>query len=219
MKNISYELIAASLALIIAMPEIMGSNWKEVWLFYYKGLLSWKTVEKSLSKVIKEINRRRIVPEVIIGVGRGGVIAAGMLSNEFIEEVLMEDVKNKKHKTMTPSIQILSINTTIFMRTDSGNRRIEEIKVNMDNDINLVDKTILVVVAQTYTGQTLREAVHLLTERGIQRENITTVSLFKYKHKRNLRPEIVHEPDIFGEEVSAEKTVPWKNADLNTDRY
>jgi len=211
---------------LAAVPQLWGSNWKEIWVYYYKGIVSWKTVHRSILRVKERIREENFHPTNIIGIGRGGIICAGLLVSEMISEELVDSVKIKKEELRTPPIRLGIMNTTLYLkataaipkkiRPDSTDSLIDKLELS-DVEVNIRENDkILLVVAQTFSGDTLERATNLLLSKGFSRDNIKTVTVFWHKHP-NI--EVVHSPDIFGSIIPIGKTMPWKYYEVTTDRY
>ena len=223
------EIILAILAVVsfsTALPQLWGSNWKEIWLYHHKGIISWNTVHKSILEVIDKLQKEDFKPSLIVGVGRGGIICSGLLCSELTGDELVESSKRRKKGIQTPKIKLETINSTIFLK-DARSRQIRDKREKLSSMVDKIElsdvnvdiaknERILVVVAQSFTGSTLEKATDILLSKGALRDNIRTVSVFWHKHK-NIS--IAHEPDIFGRIVSIDKTMPWKYHEITTDRY
>ena len=223
------EIILSILAIIGflgALPQLWGSDWKKIWLYKYKGIISWSYVHKNILKVIENLRKEDFHPNLIIGVGRGGIISSGLLCSELTGEELVESSKKIVSKIHSPQIKLGTINSTIFLKGTipqqtkrEGKKlfsRVDKIELSdVSVEITRNDK-ILVIVAQNFTGSTLERATKILLKKGVPRDNICTATLFWHKHK-NMN--IKHEPDIFGTIISIDKTMPWKYHDITTDRY
>ena len=48
-----------------------------------KNLMSWRTVEKGISELVSQMRRDSYMPDMILAMGRGGAIMAGLLSSRF----------------------------------------------------------------------------------------------------------------------------------------
>jgi hypoxanthine phosphoribosyltransferase len=218
--------ILTAVGFLGALPQLWGSNWKEIWVYYWKGIVSWKMVRRSILRVKERLREENFQPTNIIGIGRGGIICAGLLCSEMINEELVDTAKIKKEELRTPPIRLGIMNTTLYLKPTAAIPK----KMRRDSMESLIDKTelsdvevnirendkILLIVAQTYSGITLESATNLLLSKGISRENIKTVTVFWHKHP-NI--EVVHSPDIFGSIISIKKTMPWKYYEVTTDRY
>ena len=215
--------ITTLLGFIVALPQLWGRNWKNIAQYYSKGIISWENVHKASLNIVFKIKERGFKPNLIIGVGRGGILAAGLLCSELTQKELIKDtVKGKSH--LQTKIRICVIDSKVFFKnTDTLNKNHNQLQTSIDRieqseiDFNIdpQDK-ILVVVSQNFKGETLLNTINKLLEKGVSRDNILSVALFWHKHKYI---EIIHEPDLFGYVLSIEKTMPWKDYQINTDRY
>ena len=211
------------LSFFIALPQIFGSNWKDLYALLIKGKISWNLVQKSSNRIIKELYKEEFFPTCILGIGRGGVLATGLLSSEFNKHVIIED-SEKNTPSTSANLKIGVINSKVYLkkertieeRGDKIVSRIDKIE-HSDININLVpNEKVLIVTAQSYRGESFQNTLAKLKVFGIPRENIRTITLFWHKHKQI---SILHEPDIYGYILSINKTMPWKDSKFNTDRY
>ena len=214
------------LSFIGAVPQLWGSNWKKIYLYHLKGIISWETVHKSILKIAHNKEIENFQPTLIFGVGRGGIICSGLFCSELISEELIVKSKKEGKNIHSPKIKLETINSTIYLK-DSNIKQIkgkskfltssiDKIELsNIDFDIEGIEN-ILVIVAQNFTGSTLEKATNMLLKKGVRRECIKTVAIFWHKHE-NIN--IVHVPDFVGNTTSINKTMPWKIKDITTDRY
>lgn len=219
--------ILAVVGFLGALPQLWGSDWKEIWLYHYKGVISWDFVHKSVLKVIDELRKEDFRPDLIVGVGRGGIICSGLLCSELTGDELVESSKRGEESIRSPKIKLGTINSTIFLKgTQSrqireGRRklssRVDKIELS-DVNVDIAENDrILVIVAQNFTGSTLEKATNIiLLGKGGRRDDICTAAVFWHKHE-NIS--IEHEPDIFGRIIPIDKTMPWKYHEITTDRY
>jgi hypoxanthine phosphoribosyltransferase len=182
-------------------------------------------VHRSVLKVAEELQKQNFQPDLIIGVGRGGIIAAGLLCSELTGEKLVESSKKGVREIQSPKIRLGTLNSTVFLKdtlrqigAEKGEfySRIDRIVLSeVDMDI-AEDEKVLLIVAQNFTGSTLGKAKNVLLTQRVSRSNIKTAALFWHKHE-NITLE--HEPDFFGSAIPIDKTMPWKYHEINTDRY
>ncbi|MHA1279703.1 MAG: hypothetical protein ACTSQ8_21070 [Candidatus Helarchaeota archaeon] len=213
--------IISIVGFIGALPQIWGSDWGNIFDYYLRGKISWDKVSKAYLNVARTAKDQNFIPTVIIGVGRGGIVAAGLLGSEFIK--ITKGIYSNSKKPQIPKIKIGVINSTIYFKDnqdvlpESGlTSFIESIKYE-DPEVALIpEDKILLIVAQNYSGQTLRDSKNLVFDKGIPKENIRTATLFCYKHPVI---NVKYHPDIIGMNTRISKTVPWKNPKMNTDRY
>lgn len=211
---------------LLGIPQLWGSNWKEIWYYYYKGILSYDIVHKSILKIIEQLRKESFQANLIIGLGRGGILCAGILCSELTGEDLVKSTIEKKEEKHSTHIKLGTINTVIIVKNPSAARKgeenglssaVENIELTEINaNVERNDK-ILLVTAQNFSGNSLFDALQkIITEKGVNRDNIKTIAIFWHKHK-NLK--VVHTPDIWGKIISIKKTMPWKSYKVTTDRY
>lgn len=214
--------IISVVGFIGSLPQIWGQSWKDIWLYHIEGTLPWKDVMKAYKKIVNQLREDNVSPTAIIGVGRGGIISAGLICSELVTAGIVNDEPSATNSKPIPKIRVGVINSNINLRprtrvknyTDSNLDYIEFSAPSIMLDEN--DK-VLLVVAQHFTGKSLQDAVIILVEEcNVPRENIYTAALFKYNHK-NIKS--YHTPDYFGINTKISKTVPWKDRKGNTDRY
>lgn len=215
------SIILALLGLLGSTPQFFGTNWKEIFQYYIKGIISWGLVHKTIKNVRQKLLEDKFEPDLIIGVGRGGILCAGILCSEVTGTDLVDSTKSSESSHST-KIRLESLNTTIFIRADvqrskdDVTQKIERINIaEVDFDIPKNGK-ILLVMAQIFKGSTLAKALGKLQEKGIPRENVKTVAVFWHKHAS---VNVEHTPDIYGHVLPLGKTVPWKGYAVNTDRF
>lgn len=204
---------------VVGLPQSWGSNWKEIYLYYYKGIVSWKAVHKAALKVIKNLNKDQFRPNVIVGIGRGGAICAGILCSEIMSDLLFESQDTGVTKS---DLKLGVINSTIFFKqaypVSAKNAlvtRIDKIELGeLSMKLSQNDK-ILLVIAQHFTGSSLEKAIQKLKDQ-IGRDNIKTVAFFWHQ---NEHVRVTHDPDIIGEVIPVGKTMPWKSPIKSTDRF
>jgi hypoxanthine phosphoribosyltransferase len=223
------EVILASLTVIGfvgTLPQLWGSDWRTIWLYYRRGLISWDAVHKGACRLIDRMRNAGFAPDVVVGVGRGGIICAGLVCSELTSERLAESTRSGESAIRSPRIRLESINSTVFlknaatvMQAQTGRSPVSHVdRIELSDSCLSVaasDK-VLLVVAQNYTGNSLQRATEMLLAKGIPRENIRTAAVFWLKDDRT---DIVHEPDLYGVVAPIGKTMPWKASEINTDRY
>src|SRR5690348_6446134 len=65
---------------IIAGLVTIGASIK---LARERGRITWRTVDSATKAMLKEIQTSSFDPEIVVGVGRGGAILAGMLAGNL----------------------------------------------------------------------------------------------------------------------------------------
>ena len=226
MSNVEISLgILSIIGFVAALPQVWGSSWKDIWLFYRKDSISWDTVHKGYLKIVDKLLLEKFDPSVVIGIGRGGIVAAGLVCSEIVTDNLETGSPYLNKTAHTQKIKLGTINSTVYFKqlldhnTQAPNGsilrvdRIELAKINIELQPNV---RVLLLVAQTFSGSTLKEAISMVSDMGIPRENIKTATIFWHRAD-NIA--IEHEPDLYGTFIKIDKTMPWKNNKLSTDRF
>lgn len=217
--------ILAIVGFVGSLPQFWGSSWKSIVQYYYGGILSWESVHRSALRIINKLEKESFSPSVIIGIGRGGILGAGLIGSELTRKYL-SNIHQFGQDDLFPNIKIGVINSKVIFKSERSEKksngtlspRIERIEFANDDlnvEINDADK-LLLLVAQNFTGGSLEKALISFLDKDIKRENVRTASLFWYKDKK-IR--CSHDPDVFGEIISVSKTMPWKIKEDSTDRY
>jgi hypoxanthine phosphoribosyltransferase len=217
------------LGFITAMPQIWGSSWLDLFRSLFFGTVRWETIHKAAHIVTTQIKEQGFRPSFVFGVGRGGIIAAGLVCSEMVKSTLRRSTDKPETPTL-PNIKLAIINTTVVFKAveheadrggTRGGSRIDKIDVLPIDIAPGSEDRILLIVAQNFTGATLEKSVAMLIKKGIQRGNIRTAALFWQKAKR-LDPNHVsdtHEPDYYGPIIPLRMTMPWKSKKDSTDRF
>jgi len=209
----SLEIISFAIGIIGflgGLPQIFGYNWKDLWLYYYRGVISWRKVHQTVLEVKYKLYEDSYKPDVIIGIGRGGAICAGLLCSELMDEV------DGYH----PRIEI--VNSKVVFRKRDSRAKVERIELSKQDfsDISVVpSQKVVIIIAQSFTGHSLQEALGKILAKQIPRENIRTVALFWHRNPK-LKVKVIHQPDIVGKYLPIGKTTPWKmHQESPTDRF
>ena len=217
--------VVALVGFLGALPQLWGSNWKRIWQYHCRGIVSWDAVHRSILSLMDKLRRDRFDPTMVVGIGRGGILCSGLLCSELTGEGLVRNAQ-ERGPLLSRKIKLHAVNSTVHMkqRLPEGIRghgselvaKVDRIDVD-DVGVDVVESDkVLLLVAQTFTGTTLEKATSSLVARGVPRNNIRSASVFWHRH-RNI--ETVHVPDVFGRTLSISKTMPWKNRGVTTDRY
>jgi hypoxanthine phosphoribosyltransferase len=126
----------------------------------------WKQVEKLVREMIDDMQSRSYKPELVLGVGRGGAILAGMLAG------------NLGHLP-------LAVMDTVLEHPD-GVSRVEFRFPHCCPDLK--GKRVLVVVGELYSGEDLRHAIDYV--RTCEPAEIKTASLLTHP-AASVRPDFV----------------------------
>jgi len=117
---------------------------------------SWKEIENAIISAAIKLNRKNFKPDIIIGIGRGGAIVAGLLSNALeprsggLRRPLVISVDYEQHGK---SSIIKSLNSNVF-----------------------TEKRCLIVIGETNTGSALNSVKEYISSfQGVKK--IKTLSL------------------------------------------
>lgn len=126
----------------------------------------WKHVEKLVKELIADMGRRGYVPDLILGVGRGGSILAGMLAGNLghLPLAVVDTILDRSSGTSTASI------------------RYPECCPSLEG------KSVLIVVGELYSGEDLRHGIEFAKERNPR--EIKTATLLTH-HAASVRPDFV----------------------------
>ncbi len=209
---ISIDLLLGIIGFIGGLPQLWGSSWREIWLYHYRGIISWRKVHHTVIEVKRKLDEISFKPDIIIGIGRGGTICAGLLCSELMREV------NGYH----PQIEVVNSKVTFKRIPNEMKTEVDKIELSQEDfrelDLNPSQK-ILILIAQSFTGHSLKEALDQVLAKQIPRENIKTVALFWHTSPK-VNVKVVHKPDIIGDKLPIGKTTPWKiHQALRTDRF
>jgi hypoxanthine phosphoribosyltransferase len=128
--------------------------------------ITWRVVESAMKKVLADLNKIDYKPDVVIGVGRGGAIVAGMLAG------------NLGH------VPLFVVDTVL-----DRSKRQSEARVRYPNLCPEVkDKDVLVSVGELYSGEDLKAVVRYIEEQDPA--EIRTMSLFSHP-AASIRPDFL----------------------------
>lgn len=220
--------VIALLGFIGTSPQFWGSSWKDIYHYKIKGSVPWDMVHQASLNLIARMREEGFSPTVVAGIGRGGIIAGGLIASEIIRHKISTDQRTSNSILTLPKLRIASINTNVVFKplgsvasSDSYNRvSIDRIDVSEGDCTLLHDDKVLLLVAQNFTGATLEKTIAFVLAKGLPRENVKTATLFWQKPK-GMDPNHIadaHQPDIFGMVIASSKTMPWKSKNASTDR-
>jgi probable phosphoglycerate mutase len=170
---------------ILAFVGFLATVYKTAQIWLNLKRLSWKDVDKYTKVIIKKIAKDYFVPDVIVGIGRGGSIFGAILSGNII-------VPPPKAR----NIPVLGVDRLYEWR--DGERI--EIENKMIDFSPLVGKKILLVAGDVMTGGTMKFYIRQLEEAKVA--ELKTGCLVKSATSA-LRP------DYFGKEIPADFRMPW----------
>lgn len=163
--------------------------------------ISWRRVEEAAAKLFSIIRRSGYTPDLIVGIGRGGLITAGLLAARF---------RQSKEYRMS-MIPVAAIDR--FYLKVEGRRK--SVRFSGFHSLDIYDKQILVVNADTYTGSTLGNAKRVLE--WDRPKTVKTGTLFAFTKRAKSPPQ---DPDFWGEQLSESqrrRPLPWRDADYHFD--
>lgn len=126
----------------------------------------WKHMEKLVRKLIADIHHRDYTPDLVLGVGRGGAILAGMLAGNL------------------DGVPLAVVDTIIDHSTGTSSAKIRY----PESCPPLKDKSVLIVVGELYSGEDLRQGVEFAKRRHPR--EIRTATLLTHP-AASVRPDFV----------------------------
>jgi hypoxanthine phosphoribosyltransferase len=171
---------------ILAAVGFLATVYKtiEVWLSLKN--FSWGDVDKYSKVIIKKIARDYFVPDVVVGIGRGGSILASTLSGNIIIPVQQKE----------RNIPILGVDR--IYEWQHGAR--VEIENKMIDFTPLAGKKVLLVAGDVITGGTMKFYIRQLEQAKVAEAK--TACLVK-------GVTATFQPDYFGKEIPADFNMPW----------
>ena len=213
MDNIELLLtILGTFMSVLCVPQLFGRTWSDVFASLFHSGISWKKVETLTSKIVTQMkdDGPEFKPDLIIGVGRGGIISAGLLCSTLIND-------GRQSKT----IRIETVNTIrkendSISRINSKKREVshtfyyEVQKIDFDLSV-WNDKCILVVIGETITGQTLssmKKQIGDICKKNSWSINVkfATLALHDTRHNNTSSFEI----NYIGRKYKRKIKMPWK---------
>jgi probable phosphoglycerate mutase len=169
-------LVVSGIGLIIGVVQAI-----KAWTLLKK--LTWDKVDKLTKSIIEEMKKNKYVPDVIVGVGRGGAIFGALLSGN----IYREDIR---------------INTVLLcvdrMYNWSNGRQVGN--NNLVNFTPLVSKNVLLVASDVITGNTMLNFSEKLKAANVK--DIKTACLIQTKVSTvNI--------DYVGKKVNTAFKMPW----------
>lgn len=135
------------LTILIAVISLIASL-VTIFLFaenlHNRRQFGWKHVDKLIRKLLADMRVHGYIPEVIIGVGRGGAILAGILAGNlghiplFVLDTVLEH---------TDGVSTATIRWTAHCPP-------------------LKDKSVLIVVGELYSGEDLKKGVEFVRKKN-----------------------------------------------------
>lgn len=153
--------------------------------------LSWADTQPLIDDVVKRIEQdREELPDVVLGIGRGGILVAALMAQRLSEDIEI-----------------------VLADTDSTSRSHGRVRVSMrypDQVPDLTGKRVLIVVGELYKGLDLDAALDFVEDRGAS--EIRTLGLL-------VGPTTIVQPDSCGLATKHAPLAPWRlNAHGRGDR-
>jgi hypoxanthine phosphoribosyltransferase len=171
---------------ILAASTILGGAvaalelWKAVQ--EKQGRFGWRRVTSAVKKLIIKIQQANYQPDLIVGLGRGGFVVAGMLSGNM------------------GIVTLAGLDRRYLW--EGQHRRVKIVDLG---SLDVAGKKILLIVAEPYTGETLRKGYEYLKERDAKQ--VKTAALFKAELCNFV-------PDFYAYDVKHVTHLPWRLTDL-----
>lgn len=164
-------------------------------------VFSWEDIERANNILFDKIRKSQYKPDLIVGLGRGGAIVAGLLAAKFRE--------SPDH-----GFRLIPISSIDRFYILEGKRRVEAI-ISGFHTLDAFGKNLLVVNADSYSGATLQKAKEVLLWDHPTDVKTGTVIAFTRKRKKPW-----YDPDYCGEKLPVEKAkkrLPWRTDEYSLD--
>lgn len=145
---------------------------------------SWRDVDAMSKRIINIMSNDMYIPDVIVGIGRGGAIVGALLSGNMA-------IPNKKQ-----NIPLLGVDRIYEWR---NGRRIELHNPMVELGA-LAGKRVLLVAADVSSGDTMKMYLQTLREQGVS--EIKTAALLK-------NVAATFKPDYYAREIAGTFRMPW----------
>ena len=174
---------------VFAAVGFVGAVAKSIQVWMRLHVVTWKDLDRYSKKIIRHATREGYVPDVIVGIGRGGAVLGAVLSGNLPNP----DPESGKRKVNIPLLCIDRI-----YRWEQGRRY--ERKNDMVDLSGLAGKRVLLVAGDVMTGETM--AYHLSQLQEISVGDVKTTCLVK-------GVAAIFNPTYVGKEVPADFRMPW----------
>lgn len=148
---------------------------------YYNGNVSWQNLENKIENLAHEIKKDEFVPDILIGVSKGGSIVSGIFSVKYKSTPILHMTVEKTYRK-------------------NGNRDGFSITFN-DEDI-VEGKKVLLIVGENKTGQILTEAQSKL--KGMSPKDFRTAAIVSRP-----KEDVNFYPDYVSIISNKKVTLPW----------
>jgi len=169
---------------VLAFIGFLATLYKTVEVWLNLRSFSWAEVDKLTKKLILQIGNDMFVPDVIVGIGRGGSILGALLSGNL-------RVPNKKR-----NIPLLGVDR--MYEWHDGER--VEVENKMIDFAPLRGKKVLLVAGDVLTGGTMKFFLHQIEQ--VDPDEVRTACLVKGVTS-------AYRPDYFAKEITGDFRMPW----------
>ena len=178
--------IVEILTFVFAVIGLLGTAWKTIQIWRTSQELSWSDFERYTKDVIRGIKQDNFLPEIILGIGRGGAFVGGVISGNLH----YESKQNERN------IPVLVVDR--FYEWKSGRR--VEVPNNMVDLSPLRGKRVLLVAGDVLGGGTMKSFLDQLEK--VSPSAVKTACLVK-----NVTSTM--NPDYVGKEIPGDFKMPW----------
>lgn len=169
---------------LLALIGFLATLYKTVAVWINLRSFNWKEIDHLARKVIRQIGNGMFVPDVVVGIGRGGSILGALLSGNL-------QALDKKR-----NIPFLGVDR--MYEWHDGERM--EVENKMIDFSPLKGKKVLLVAGDVLTGGTMTFFLHQIEE--VEPLEIRTACLVKGVTS-------TYRPDYFGKEITGDFRMPW----------
>lgn len=170
---------------LLAVIGFLATVYKTIEVWISLKNFSWHDVDKYSKAIVKKISLDNFVPDVVVGIGRGGSILGSILSGNIV-------IPSTKER----NIPVLGVDR--LYKWQHGTR--VEIENKMVDFTPLAGKKVLLVAGDVLTGGTMKFYIRHLEQAEIA--ELKTACLVK-------GVATTFQPDYFGKEIPADFNMPW----------
>lgn len=186
------EQIPTWLSIPFAVIGLIGAVYKSIAVWASLKVLHWHDVERYSRKLIRKMRKSHLVPDIIVGIGRGGAILGALLSGNLL---------GKRGRRQQGDKAVANIPLVVLDRRYEwrDGQRIELSDPTVDL-LRLADKAILLVAGDVSTGETMEMYKNQLIQAGAK--EVHTACLVKGMAT-------TLQPEYYGKALPADFRMPW----------
>ncbi len=169
---------------VLAFIGFLATLYKTVEVWLNLRNFSWAEVDKLTKKLIRQMSNEMFVPDIIVGIGRGGSMLSALLSG------------NLRAPDKRRNIPLLGVDR--MYEWHDGERI--EVENKMIDFAPLRGKKVLLVAGDILTGGTMKFFLHEIEK--VNPDEVRTACLVKGVTS-------AYRPDYFGKEISGDFRMPW----------